>query len=162
MYQKLWQMQSLKIMKITEMKFINNYVPTNSNRYQRRIRMNTVYPRCGQDFETNRHASRDCPLALQVSQDIGINWSGNQKRDSIVNQARQLFSGSSNQQKLIVKIAIWAIWFSRNKLVNEGKQQSKTKIVTFISGYIRGLELLIGERVEQAIDEIVAWRSPLM
>ncbi|KAG8489011.1 hypothetical protein CXB51_016982 [Gossypium anomalum] len=57
-------------------------------------------------------------------------------------------------KKLIVVITIWAIWFSRNKLVNKGKQQSKAEIVTFISIYIRELELLIGERVERAVEEM--------
>ncbi|MBA0786814.1 hypothetical protein Gotri_025600 [Gossypium trilobum] len=71
------------------------------------------------------------------------------------------FLGAVISKKLIVIIAIWAIWFLRNKLVNEGKQQSKTEIVTFIFGYIRELELLIGERVERVAEETVAWRSPL-
>ncbi|MBA0797683.1 hypothetical protein Gohar_008354, partial [Gossypium harknessii] len=116
--------------------------------------------RCGEDSETNMHASRDCLLALQVWQELGINWRVNQTKDCMANWVRQLFFGSGNQKKLIAIIAIWAIWLSRNKLVHEGKQQSKTETVTFILGYVHELELLTGKRVEQAAEEIVVWRSP--
>ncbi|MBA0764856.1 hypothetical protein Gotri_014140, partial [Gossypium trilobum] len=116
--------------------------------------------RCGEDSETNIHASRDCLLALQVWQELGINWRVNQTKDCMANWVRQLFFGSGNQKKLIVIIAIWAIWLLRNKLVHEGKQQSKTETVTFILGYVHELELLTGKRVEQAAEETVVWRSP--
>lgn len=113
-----------------------------------------------EDSKTNIHASSDCPLALQVWQELGINWSVNQTEDSMANWVRQLFSGSSNQQKLIFIIVTWAIWLLRNKLAHEGKRQSKIEIVTFILGYICELEPLTGERVERAKEETVVWRSP--
>ncbi|KAK5840774.1 hypothetical protein PVK06_009678 [Gossypium arboreum] len=62
--------------------------------------------------------------------------------------------------KLIYMQVVIVYWPCRNKLVHEGKQRSKTETVTFILGYVRELELLTGERVEQAAEETVVWRSP--
>ncbi|MBA0555586.1 hypothetical protein Golob_025757, partial [Gossypium lobatum] len=115
-----------------------------------------------------RSYSRDFPglkrivtvPSIKKPGELGINWRVNQTKDCMANWVRQLFFGRGNQKKLIVIIAIWAIWLSRNKLVHEGKQQSKTEIVTFILGYVHELELLTGKRVEQAAEETVVWRSP--
>ncbi|MBA0692787.1 hypothetical protein Goari_010322, partial [Gossypium aridum] len=55
--------------------------------------------RCSEDFETNIHASCDCPLALQVWQELGINWRVNQTEDSMTNWVQQLFSGAVTNKK---------------------------------------------------------------
>ncbi|KAA3478203.1 reverse transcriptase [Gossypium australe] len=75
-----------------------------------------------------------------------------------------------NEQKLFkqiwslikgeIAIAIWALWFSRNKYVHENKMQSVEEIVTFIRGFgleYRGCALSLKHPKPRSM---VKWMSP--
>lgn len=71
-------------------------------------------------------------------------------------------SNASDQQKQILVISIWSLWFRRNKLVHEGVKPSLQELVGFIQGY--GSDLSINQEISSPSPRSMAkevWRPPV-
>ncbi|KAE8669413.1 hypothetical protein F3Y22_tig00112243pilonHSYRG00060 [Hibiscus syriacus] len=56
---------------------------------------------------------------------------------------RFLVTGARSKKKIFA-ISIWAMWFSRNRLVHEGILQREKDVITFVRGYLHELNSLTG------------------
>ncbi|KAK8369074.1 hypothetical protein V6Z12_A01G087500 [Gossypium hirsutum] len=98
-----------------------------------RLICNDRCPRYRQFCKSSIHAVRDCMTPAQV-------WSNNRKEE--------------------IAIAIWALWFSRNRYAYENKLQSAEKLVTFITGFAlehRDCALILKHPKPRSI---VVWMPP--
>ncbi|MFQ6662772.1 hypothetical protein Gotur_030512, partial [Gossypium turneri] len=53
----------------------------------------------------------------------------------------KMFSAVEKQQKQIIVISIWSLWFHRNKLIHEGVNFSIQEVLGFIRGYVHNIWL---------------------
>ncbi|KAL1089460.1 hypothetical protein V6Z11_D07G022400 [Gossypium hirsutum] len=51
------------------------------------------------------------------------------------------FSTADDQQRQVMAISLWSLWFRRNKLIHEGVKLSFQELLRFIRGYVQDLNL---------------------
>lgn len=103
---------------------LNNYIPTLSNLKLRKIRSNDLCLFYNQEGETISHLFRDCLFAQEVFQLLGIEISGVDIRQEWKMWLVEIIRNNSNQQNIVLVIAIWGIWYNINKLQHEGSKSS--------------------------------------
>lgn len=120
LYKHLWGTKVPKKMKIKCWCYINNFLPTKVNLYQRRLRFDCMCPHYGSSPETILHVCRDCLSILHIWQHLNISWDPILVTDDTpINWVGQLFSKGHRYVQLTI-LTIWTIWHSRNKVVHQG------------------------------------------
>ncbi|KAA3485541.1 Zinc finger, CCHC-type [Gossypium australe] len=101
---------------------------------QRKLAVETVCPLCKGDLENLNHLLWSYGILRQI-----------QTLDDSVSPkmcfARTL-SAAKNQQKCIIVISLWTLWFRRNKLIHEGVKFQIEEVLGFIRGYAQELVLI--------------------
>ncbi|KAK5770921.1 hypothetical protein PVK06_047081 [Gossypium arboreum] len=86
-------------------------------------------------YESSIHAVRDCMTLTQVWSKLNIQWPSSMDNSNFKEWLSWLFENSNSNRNEEIAIAIWALWFSRNRYVHENKLQSAEELVTFIKGF---------------------------
>ncbi|KAA3474747.1 reverse transcriptase [Gossypium australe] len=100
----------------------------------------SVCPRCRNTEEDSNHVLRQCPTAIELWQDLNISWVINSNITDLWSWFTCVFDIGSNNQCRIFCCAAWMLWFSRNKLVHEGKTTTRGDLSQRVMNYIVELD----------------------
>ncbi|KAA3487436.1 reverse transcriptase [Gossypium australe] len=158
-YNDLWSLNILERIKIHNWRMFNDMLPHFSNLARRTLTVEATYPVCKTDREDSDHVLWSCGVLQRV-------WSSLQVKvpsfeDSLCCKQRfaRTFSAANEQQKRIIAISSWFIWFRRNKLVHEGVKFSMQEMIGFIRGYNHELDLC-QENFRNKVMTKDLWRPP--
>ncbi|KAA3477311.1 Ribonuclease H-like superfamily protein [Gossypium australe] len=115
LYKKNWLMDLPTKIKILVWKSLNNFLPTQTNLFRRKLVSSTTCPRCSQNEETMEHVFRDCPLVHDIWARLGIGWTLDQNQFQFKDWIKGIFENQSNHKVRTVMCALWAVWTARNK-----------------------------------------------
>ncbi|KAL4366662.1 hypothetical protein GQ457_05G023520 [Hibiscus cannabinus] len=73
-----------------------------------------------------------------------------------------LFNSSNKEQRILVVITYWALWFARNQLLHEGKRQSIAGISAFIGAHIAELNVIATLRLPSTTLLPSSWSPPAL
>ncbi|MBA0692895.1 hypothetical protein Goari_010419 [Gossypium aridum] len=141
-FTSVWDLQILAKIKIHLWHLLKNYVPHFTNLVQRRLRANSVCPLCKSEPEDSHHmlwyysVLRQLWFLLNLSLNFGVFTS-----DGKTNFVSAFLAMDMNSKKLSA-ISLWALWYRRNKLVNEGLHFELHEIVGFIQSYGQDLSFV--------------------
>lgn len=139
-FNKLWGASVLEKMKVHCWRFLNNFLLTKANLFQRRIGADRMCLRCGMGPETILHAGWDCPSVLQLWHTLEVSWVVHPD-DTPLTWLHIVFQ-TAGERVYSVILTIWATWYCRNQIIHEGTYQTVQQIHTFILGYMWKLHIM--------------------
>lgn len=92
-------------------------------------------PRCREFSGSSVHVSYDCSFAKQVWLVFNFHWPNLVNDYSFTDWLSWIFVHLENEKKIEATIAIWALWYARNKFVHEKQTSKVEETVTFIRGF---------------------------
>ncbi|KAG8499204.1 hypothetical protein CXB51_005655 [Gossypium anomalum] len=107
----------------------------------RSLSIDVVCPLCKVEMEDSGHLLWSCDFLQSVWASLQIQLQDFGELTSYKHRFIQNFSITSDQQKQLLVISIWSLWFRRNKLVHEGVKPSLLELLGFMQGYGRDLSL---------------------
>ncbi|XP_052484349.1 uncharacterized protein LOC128039806 [Gossypium raimondii] len=115
---------------------LRDFLPTDQVLFNRRIRTSAICPRCNTASESFLHVVVECNSVKEIWTGIGISWGSNLNLETFWQWFFHLVQHKEERIWEKVIIAIWAIWWARNKQVMEGisttKQNSIAKILSMV------------------------------
>ncbi|KAG8484742.1 hypothetical protein CXB51_023731 [Gossypium anomalum] len=120
---------------------INDLLPHFYNLAQRSLSIDVGCPLCKVEMEDSGHLLWSCDFLQSVWASLQIQLQDFSELTSYKHHFIQNFSVASDQQKELLVISIWSLWFRRNKLVHEGIKPSLLELLGFIQGYGRDVSL---------------------
>ncbi|KAG8484135.1 hypothetical protein CXB51_022932 [Gossypium anomalum] len=109
-------------------------IPT-TNQPDKETDHDNKYLRCKLVYGSSTHAVRDCLIAAQVWSKLNVQWPNSITNSNFKEWLSWVLESSDSNKKYVIAIAIWALWFARNKYVHKNKMQSAEEIVTFIRSF---------------------------
>ncbi|KAA3457116.1 reverse transcriptase [Gossypium australe] len=158
-YKSLWNLEIPSKLKITAWRGMCNYLPNFSNLHFRRIMGPSNCRRCQAEPETREHLFRNCPVAKQTWEKLGIGWSVLEESMEFTAWVKAVFENNSLLGCRTFICALWGLWSSRNKFLHEGEHQTGGQIADFITNYLKeidGSKKLLPARGIQA----TRWKAP--
>ncbi|KAL4323773.1 hypothetical protein GQ457_11G032890 [Hibiscus cannabinus] len=104
---------------------------------RRRLAVNNICPFCDSPGETVVHLMRDCATCNQLLAAFNLVPSHVLGEVSWIDWLASFFLSLSVNDRRLVLVIYWSVWYSRNKLVHEGYKSSIYEIITFVSAFIR-------------------------
>ncbi|KAA3471347.1 reverse transcriptase [Gossypium australe] len=160
-YKDLWGLNTPSKIKIHVWRLFNNWIPHYCNLAKMKLSAESLCPLCKEEMENLNHLLWSCRVLRQV-------WAYFQIRtyqfenfvDSKVCFTR-FFTAAEIQQKSIIAISLWSLWFRRNKLIHEGMKFKIEEVLGFIRGYAQDIILThsnIQNHVNHSLQDI--WQAP--
>ncbi|XP_012477839.2 uncharacterized protein LOC105793478 [Gossypium raimondii] len=128
---------------------------------KRRLRADPVCPLCKSETEDSHHLLWYCNVQqqlwslLKLSMDSGVLTS-----DGTSNFVSVFLAMNMNEKKLSA-ISLWALWYKRNKLVNEGLKFKLHDLVGFIQSYHQDLSFVKTKDLTGGMRRNELWRPPM-
>ncbi|KAA3463501.1 reverse transcriptase [Gossypium australe] len=158
-YKSLWSLELPSKLKITAWRSMCNYLPNFSNLHFRRIMGHVNCRRCQTEPDTREHLFRNCPVAKETWEKLGMRWSVSEKTTEFTAWVIDVFENNSLLVCRTFVCALWGIWTSRNKFIHEGENQSGGQIADFTTNYLKeidGSKQLLPVRSTHA----TRWKAP--
>ncbi|KAA3479280.1 reverse transcriptase [Gossypium australe] len=119
-YKALWSLNILEKIKIHNWRLFNNLLPHFGNLARSMLSVDSACPLCKVELEDSNHLLWFCDTLQCV-------WSHLQVKipvfeDSLCSKMHfaRTFSTADEQQRRIIAISLWSLWYRRNKLIHEG------------------------------------------
>ncbi|KAA3458792.1 reverse transcriptase [Gossypium australe] len=139
-YKKLWSLNMPSKIKITVWRISWNYIPTFSNLKMNRVTTVDRCLRCQQDAEDSIHVFRSCPTTKEVWKLLNFAWVLNNNFSECWDWLTWVSTCGTTEQCRTFCCGLWRIWWSRNKLIYEGKKLNSWDITRQINSHISELE----------------------
>ncbi|KAH1065449.1 hypothetical protein J1N35_030436 [Gossypium stocksii] len=146
-YKTLWALFIPTKIKIHVWRSMNDLLPHFTNLMRRTLRIEAVCPLCKAGLEDSDHLLWSCSILQSVWDSLQIKPPVFEEQLCGKQRFVSTFSSANNQQKCVMIISIWSLWYRRNKLVHEGL--SFQELIGFIKGYVQELSLS-QERLERS------------
>ncbi|KAA3473632.1 reverse transcriptase [Gossypium australe] len=159
LYKKLWLLNLPTKIKITVWKITWNFLPTRVNLQHKKLAIDPICPRCGEQAETIDHLFRGCPIIKET-------WSTLLLQDVLLFENENfeewliwVFEQCNPQAWRLFCCALWALWGDRNLRIHEKKVSIGSEIGNFVIRYIAELDGLERKKLMQA-EVKQKWRHP--
>ncbi|KAK9039028.1 hypothetical protein V6N11_023867 [Hibiscus sabdariffa] len=113
-------------------RIINNFVPTYANLQFRRLNVNNVCNFCLLSTETVEHIMRDCCFVGELFARQNVHFPSSSAALEWKDWVAVAFCSFNDQQKIVMMVTFWAVWYSRNKLIHEGISPSVSESLSFM------------------------------
>ncbi|KAL4351980.1 hypothetical protein GQ457_06G022620 [Hibiscus cannabinus] len=114
----------------------NNFMPTFHNLQRHRRAPNNICPFCQSCGETIAHMLRDCVFVCQLLCVFQIPSAPISVSDSWLDWLATFFVSLSVNNRRLLAMIYWVVWFARNKLVHEGYRRSIYETSSFIKAFV--------------------------
>ncbi|MBA0638534.1 hypothetical protein Godav_025025 [Gossypium davidsonii] len=138
-YNTLWSLNILGKIKIHISTLVNNLVPHFGNLARRTFCAAVSCPLCKEELEDSDHLLWYCSILQRVWALLTVQIPSFEDSVGHILRFVKMFSAADEQQKQIIVISIWSLWFHRNKLVHEGANFSMQEMLGFIRGYVHNI-----------------------
>ncbi|XP_016694556.2 uncharacterized protein [Gossypium hirsutum] len=118
----------------------------------RRVTVNDRCPRCYSAVEESVHVFRECPLTIEVWQQLNLSWVMNYANQNIWEWLTWVFKRSDNGQCLLFCYALWMLWYSRNQLVHERRNTTGRDLAHNIQRHLAEFEGLKNLKKSESIN----------
>ncbi|GMJ04337.1 hypothetical protein HRI_004102900 [Hibiscus trionum] len=159
-FSNIWKIQCPTKIRINLWKFVLNYIPCMHNLSMRNISSHGMCPRCHNQPETTMHIVWQCSYIRQIWDSLHITWPLELENTTCWEWMEWHFANNTKENHMLIAVTIWAIWFSRNKLLHEGTQQSQSTFLTFIRNYITELQQLSIRLHHPHTHDLECWQAP--
>ncbi|KAK8653045.1 hypothetical protein V6N13_127065 [Hibiscus sabdariffa] len=159
-FNNLWKLDVPSKCKIFFWRLFHNYLPTLSNLQQHRIQVGNACPFCAVAEDSIGHFLHGCVVSFQLFQSFQITLLNPRTFPDYKTWLTTLFNSLNKEQRTLVVIAYWALWFARNQLLHEGKRQSIAGISAFVSAHIAKLNVIAALRLPSTTLSPSSWSSP--
>ncbi|KAA3449628.1 reverse transcriptase [Gossypium australe] len=160
-YKDLWGLNIPSKIKIHVWRLFNIWIPHYCNLAKRKLSAESLCPLCKEEMENLNHLLWSCGVLRQVCAYFQIKtYQFENLGDPKVCFAR-FFTATEIQQKSIIAISIWSLWFRRNKLTHEGMKFKIKKVLGFIRGYTQDIILThsnLQNKVNRSLQD--KWQAP--
>ncbi|KAH1083925.1 hypothetical protein J1N35_023686 [Gossypium stocksii] len=132
-----------------------------SGEYTVKSGIEAVCPLCKAGLEDSNHLLWSCGILQSVWDSLQIKPPVFEEQLCGKQHFASTFSSANDQQKRVMIISIWSLWYRRNKLVHEGVKLSFQELIGFIKGYDQELSLSqerLGMSQRSMVNEL--WRPP--
>ncbi|KAK8985052.1 hypothetical protein V6N11_082669 [Hibiscus sabdariffa] len=136
-YNEMWAVKIPSKIRITMWRIFNNFLPTYANLQSRRLNVVNACPFCLISSETVEHIMRDCCFVRELLVRQYVHFPFPSAEIEWKEWLALTFCNFIDQQKSIMMVTFWAVWYSRNKLVHEGISPSVSQSLSFIKAFIR-------------------------
>ncbi|KAK9988426.1 hypothetical protein SO802_028665 [Lithocarpus litseifolius] len=120
MWKRIWSINVPPKVRTFIWRACSNILPTKTNLFQRKMRVNPTCSMCGQHVETTEHILWECPLARNV---WALVRGRIQKTSSLVSSffllTRQMMERLSGKEFELWAMIAWALWNARNHVVGQ-------------------------------------------
>ncbi|KAH1122939.1 hypothetical protein J1N35_006099 [Gossypium stocksii] len=161
LFTSVWDLQISAKIKIHLWRLLKDYVPHFSNLVKRCLRIDTVCPLCKKDPEDMHHLLWSCSVLRRLWSHLYIPFGSSiiplEGKENFVNS----FLQADSKSRHLVAISIWALWFNRNKLVNEGVTFDMHKLVSFVKSYAQDSSTSKLCIHSSDLSQTVLWRPPM-
>ncbi|KAA3479975.1 reverse transcriptase [Gossypium australe] len=158
-YKSLWALHIPAKIKIYRL--FNNFLPHRCNLARRMLSVETVCPLCKKDPEDADHLIWSCELLQCVWTSLNIMAPSFEASINGKIRFANTFSAAEEQQRQIMALSLWGLWYRRNKLFHEGVKFSLQEFLGFIKGYSQELNLnkeIFCPSFRSLVNEI--WKPP--
>ncbi|KAK8561650.1 hypothetical protein V6N13_149187 [Hibiscus sabdariffa] len=159
-FNNLWKLDVPSKCKIFFWRLFHNYLPTLSNLQQHRIQVGNACPFCAAAADSIGHFLHDCVVSFQLFQTSQITLLNPRTFPNYKTWLTTLYNSLNKEQRTLVVITYWALWFARNQLLHEGKRQSIVGISAFISAHIAELNVIATLRLPSTTLSPSSWSPP--
>ncbi|KAK9010599.1 hypothetical protein V6N11_043480 [Hibiscus sabdariffa] len=161
-YNEMWAVKVPSKVRITMWRIVNNFVPTYANLQSRRLNVNNVCNFCLLATETVEHIIRDCCFVGELFARQHVHHLISSAELEWKVWVAMAFCSFNDQQKIVMMVTFWAVWYSRNKLIHEGISPSVPESLSFIQAFIRECGSLISFAVVEPTTPRRRWSAPAL
>ncbi|PPD92765.1 hypothetical protein GOBAR_DD10294 [Gossypium barbadense] len=151
LFTSIWDISIPTKIKIHLWRLLKDYVPHYGNLVKRRLRVESVCPLCMSEPEDSHHILWYCSILRQlwVQLKIAVNFDifTSDRKTNFVSA----FLAMDNNFKKLSAISLWALWYKRNKMVNEGLKFELHELVGFVQSYDQDLRFTIAKDLTTAV-----------
>ncbi|KAH1084030.1 hypothetical protein J1N35_023791 [Gossypium stocksii] len=140
-YKALWSLSIPEKIKIHIWRLFNNLLPHFCNLAKRSLCTEIVCPLCKVAPENADHLLWSCGILQSVWALLQIKFPSIEEITCCKLCFLHTFLAADEQQKNVMAVSIWGLWYRRNKLVHEGLKFSLQELIGFVHGYCRDLNL---------------------
>ncbi|MBA0701679.1 hypothetical protein Goari_022091, partial [Gossypium aridum] len=159
-FTSIWDLQILAKIKIHLWRLLKNYVPRFMNLVKKRLRADSACPLCKSEPEDSHHILWYCSVLWQLWFQLNLVVDfGAFTSDGIANFVSAFLVMDTDSKKLCA-ISFWALWYKRNKLVNEGLNFELHELVGFIQSYGQDLSFIKTKYLTTGMQRNGLWRPP--
>ncbi|KAK8545753.1 hypothetical protein V6N12_026575 [Hibiscus sabdariffa] len=159
-FSDVWSVELPPKVRITMWRIANNFLPTYDNLQRRRLVVINICPFCDSPGETVVHLMRDCAFCNQLLAVFNLTPSHVLGEESWIDWLASFFLSLSANDRRLVLVIYWFVWYSRNKLVHEGYKSSIYEIISFVSAFIREQDSICVLKGTTRPSVISHWMAP--
>ncbi|KAA3460557.1 reverse transcriptase [Gossypium australe] len=150
LYKELWLLNLPTKIKITVWKITWNFLPTRVNLQHKKLAIDPICPRCGEQAETIDHFFQGCPVTKEtwstlLLQDVLLFENGNFEEWLI-----WVFEQCNPRAWRLFCCALWALWGDRNLRIHEKKVSTGSEIGNFVIRFTKGSPQLLWQKLWHA------------
>ncbi|XP_016729676.1 uncharacterized protein [Gossypium hirsutum] len=160
LFTSIWDISIPTKIKIHLWCLLKDYVPHYGNLVKRRLRVKSMCPLCMSEPEDSHHILWYCSILRQlwVQLKIAVNFdafTSDEKTNFVT-----AFLAMDNNFKKLSAISLWALWYKRNKMVNEGLKFELHELVGFVQSYDQDLRFTIAKDLTTGMRQNSSWQPP--
>ncbi|MBA0785183.1 hypothetical protein Gotri_025953 [Gossypium trilobum] len=122
------------------------FLPTLANLFSRRLVVDALCPRYGEEVEDFIRIFQECLTTVEVWELLNLNWILSNSVTNYWEWITWIFKCPDKQCRTFC-CSIWPIWANRNQLLHERKQSTGKEIAEWVVRYIRELEGLEDKKI---------------
>ncbi|KAA3450197.1 reverse transcriptase [Gossypium australe] len=160
-YKLLWALNLPEKIKIHVWRLFNNLLPHAGNLARRTIVIEPACPLCRVALEDSNHLMWSCGVLQSVWTQLLVLIPAVEETWDHHKRLAHMFINIDEQQRSIVAISFWSLWYRRNKMIHEGARFNFQEVIGFIRGYIKEINTI--QRAAQPNfrpDSKELWRPP--
>lgn len=159
-FTSIWDLQIPTKIKTHIWRLLKNYVPHYVNLVKRRLRVDSACPLCKSEPEDSHHILWYCSVLRQlwVQLKLVVDFDAFTS-DGIINFFSAFLAMDSTSKK-VSAISLWALWYKRNKFVNEGFKYEFHELVGFVQSYGQDLSFAKAKDLTTGMQRNGLWRPP--
>ncbi|KAA3453378.1 reverse transcriptase [Gossypium australe] len=160
-YKSLWTLHIPTKIKIYIWRLFNNFLPHLCNLARRTLSVETSCPLCKEGPEDADHLMWSCEMVQSIWKSLNIVAPS---FDSLIGGKicfANTFSAANEQQRQMMALSLWGLWYRRNKLFHEGIKFSVMEMLGFLKGYNQELNRhreIFSPSSSSLVNEI--WKPP--
>ncbi|KAA3488137.1 reverse transcriptase [Gossypium australe] len=139
-YKALWSLNISEKTKIHNWRLFNNLLPHFSNLARRLLSVDTVCLLCKVELEDANHLLWSCGTLQGIWSYFQVKIPDFEDSTCCKMRLAKTFSTADEQQKRIIAISSWSLWYRRNKLIHGGIKFSLEEVLGFIWGFVQELD----------------------
>ncbi|KAA3484080.1 reverse transcriptase [Gossypium australe] len=140
-YKSLWALHIPAKIKIYIWRLFNNFLPHLCNLARRTLSAEIVCPLCQKGPEDANHLMWSCEILQTVWKSLNIMAPSFESSIGGKICFANTFSAANEQQRQMMALSLWGLWYRRNKLFHKGVKFSLQEILGFLKGYSQELNL---------------------